>query len=154
VLRGDLPWQRCVVRTDIPNLDFLPTGDPADVPIEILGALELRQLLNALSGHYDRVILDGPAILGLADCRMLGRVVDAALMVVRSGAHELPPLQRAKAMLEQSRVALAGIVFNGLTEDYENWSSYGSQPYGGPSKGWDAAPVEPAALTAAGTPGA
>jgi capsular exopolysaccharide synthesis family protein len=154
VLRGDLPWQRTVVRTDIPNLDFLPTGDPADVPIEILGALELRQLLSALSGHYDRVILDGPAILGLADCRMLGRVVDSALMVVRSGAHELRPLQRAKAMLEQSRVALAGIVFNGLTEDYENWSSYGSQPYGGPSKGWDAPPVEPAALTAAGAPGA
>lgn len=154
VLRGDLPWQRTVVRTDIPNLDFLPTGDPSGVPIEILGALELRQLLSALAGHYDRVILDGPAILGLADCRMLGRVVDSALLVVRSGAHELRPLQRAKAMLEQSRVSLAGIVFNGLTEDYENWSSYGSQLNGGPSKGWDAAPHEPAALTAAGSPGA
>src|SRR5262249_56240122 len=79
VLRGDLPWQRTVVRTDIPNLDFLPTGDPHDVPIEILGTLELRQLILGLTNHYDRVILDGPAVLGLADCRMLGRVVDGAL---------------------------------------------------------------------------
>ncbi len=121
-------------RTDIPNLDFLPTGDTRDVPIEVLGTLELRQLLIALSSHYDRVILDGPAVLGLADCRMLGRVVDAALLVVRSGSQELRPLQHAKAMLEQSHVRIAGVVFNGLYEDLKNWSSYGPlspQGYGG-----------------------
>ena len=129
VLRGDLPWQRTVVQTDLPNLDFLPTGETRDVPIEVLGSLELRQLLISLSQHhYDRVILDGPAILGLADCRMLGRIVDAALLVVRSGSQELRPLQRAKAMLEQSMVRIAGVVFNGLNEDLENWSSYGPSP--------------------------
>jgi hypothetical protein len=28
-------------------------------------------------------------------------------------------------MLEQSRVRIAGVVFNGMYEDLENWSSYG-----------------------------
>ena len=131
VLRGVLPWQRTVVRTDLPNLDFLPTGDTRDTPVEVLGTLELRQLLIGLANHYDRVILDGPAVLGLADCRMLGRIVDAAVLVVRSGTHELRPLQRAKAMLEQSGVVLAGVIFNGLSEDLQNWSSYGPyQAYG------------------------
>lgn len=128
VLRGELPWQRTVVHTDLPNLDFLPTGNARAIPIEILGTLELRQLLIGLANHYDRVILDGPAVLGLADCRMLGRVVDAAVLVVRSGTHEMRPIQRAKAMLEQSRVVLAGVVFNGLNDDLENWSSYGPNP--------------------------
>jgi succinoglycan biosynthesis transport protein ExoP len=130
VLKGTLPWQRTVRHTDVPNLDFLATGDPIGVPIEILGTLELRQLLTALSNHYDRVILDGPAVLGLADCRMLGRMVDAALMIVRAGVHQLVTLQRAKAMLEQSHVAIAGVVVNNLHEDLENWSSYG---YGSPA---------------------
>jgi polysaccharide biosynthesis transport protein len=125
VLRGELPWQRTLHHTRIPNLDFIPTGDTRETPIEILGTLELRQLLLALSHHYDRVILDGPAVLGLADCRFLGRIVDASLLVVRSGSHHLMTLHRAKAMLEQSHVAIAGVVFNGLTEDIENWSSYG-----------------------------
>jgi capsular exopolysaccharide synthesis family protein len=129
ILRGDLPWQRAVIRSDIPNLDFLSTGDTFDVPIEVLGTLELRQLLITLSRHYDRVIVDGPAVLGMADCRMLGRIVDAALLVVRCGAHALQPLQRAKAMLEQSQVVIAGVVFNDLSEDLKNWSSYGG--YGG-----------------------
>lgn len=130
ILKGVIPWQRTLVRTDIPNLDFVPTGDATGIPIEVLGTLELRQLVIALSGHYDRVILDGPAVLGLADCRMLGRVVDCAVMVVRSGTHEMRPLQRAKAMLEQSRVLIAGVVFNGLADDLQNWSSYGPyEPY-------------------------
>jgi succinoglycan biosynthesis transport protein ExoP len=128
VLRGELPWQRTVRHTELPNLDFIPTGDTRSIPIEILGTLELRQLLLALSHHYDRVILDGPAVLGLADCRVLGRIVDSSLLVVRSGAMQLITLHRAKAMLEQSGVAIAGVVFNGLSEDINNWSSYGYEP--------------------------
>ena len=67
-------------------------------------------------------------MLGLADCRVLGRIVDASLLVVRSGSHQLMTLHRAKAMLEQSHVVIAGVVFNGLTEDMNNWSSYGYEP--------------------------
>jgi polysaccharide biosynthesis transport protein len=128
VLRGELPWQRTVRHTELPNLDFIPTGDTRSIPIEILGTLELRQLLVALSHHYDRVILDGPAVLGLADCRVLGRIVDCSLLVVRSGSMQLITLHRAKLMLEQSHVAIAGVVFNGLSEDINNWSSYGYEP--------------------------
>lgn len=124
VLKGEAPWQRTLQHTRIPNLDFMSTGDTRDTPIEILGTLELRQLMTALSHHYDRVILDGPAVLGLADCRFLGRMVDASLLVVRSGAHHLTTLQRVKTVLEQSHIAIAGVVFNGLTDDMENWSSY------------------------------
>jgi capsular exopolysaccharide synthesis family protein len=133
VLRGELPWQRTVAWTDIPNLDFLPTGDTREIPIEILGTLEMRQLILAVAHHYDRVILDGPAVLGLPDCRLLGPFVDSAILVVRSGSHELQPLRRAKAFLEQSNVVISGVVFNGLWEGLENWSSYGPDtPYGYP----------------------
>jgi capsular exopolysaccharide synthesis family protein len=125
ILQGSLPWQKTLRHTELRNLDFIATGDARDIPIEILGTLELRQLIIALSHHYDRVILDGPAVLGMADCRMLGRMVDASLLVVRAGAHHLMTLQRAKAMLEQSHVSIAGVIVNGLSEDVQNWSSYG-----------------------------
>ena len=122
----------------------------ATIPIEILGTLELRQFLIALSHHYDRVILDGPAVLGLADCRVLGRIVDASLLVVRSGSHHLMTLHRAKAMLEQSHVAIAGVVFNGLTEDMNNWSSYGYEPISLPGGRLDPGASEPGTARAGG----
>ncbi|WP_210420352.1 GumC family protein [Aquisphaera giovannonii] len=136
VLQGTLPWQKTLRHTELPNLDFIPTGDPTGIPIEILGTLELRQLLAALSRHYDRVILDGPAVLGMADCRMLGRMVDASILVVRAGAHPLVTLQRTKTMLELSHVPIAGVVVNGLSEGVEHWSSYGYEDAGFvPSRG-------------------
>jgi capsular exopolysaccharide synthesis family protein len=125
VLQGLLPWQKTLRRSELQNLDFIPTGNHCSVPIEILGSLELRQLLSALATHYDRVILDGPAVLGMADCRVLGRMVDTSILVIRSGVHQLVTLQRAKSMLEQSHVAIAGVIVNSLSEDLQNWSSYG-----------------------------
>ena len=40
-------------------------------------------------------------------------------------------------MLEQSHVAIAGVVFNGLSEDINNWSSYGYEPLSFSSGGLD-----------------
>jgi succinoglycan biosynthesis transport protein ExoP len=100
------------------------------VPVEVLGTLEVRQFIESVSRHYDRVLFDGPAILGLADCRILGRMVDAAILVVRAGAQTLPPLLRAREMLIQSRVEIAGVVLNALREDMQNWSSHANAaPY-------------------------
>src|SRR5262249_22992123 len=62
VIRGKIPWQRTLCHTPIDTLDFIPTGDTSQIPIEALGTRELRQFLLALSHHYDRVILDGPAV--------------------------------------------------------------------------------------------
>ena len=45
-------------------------------------------------------------------------------------------MQRAKAMLEQSHVALAGVVFNGLFEDLKNWSCYGPNSSSGTNYGY------------------
>jgi capsular exopolysaccharide synthesis family protein len=122
VLQGLLPFQRVALRTEIPNLSFLPCGDASAVPREVLASLELKQLLAALSGQYHRVIIDGSAVLGIADGRMLGQMTDATILVVRSGAYDLRPLRWAKEWLEQSKVKIAGVVFNGLTEGLANWS--------------------------------
>lgn len=146
VLCGRNLWQEVVLAGEIPHLDLMMTGQVGQTPIEILGSRELRQLLAGLSKHYDRVILDGPAVLGLADCRMLGQIVDGCLMVVRANPRNITPIQRAKLMLEQSRVPLLGIVYNGLTEDYRNWSSYGSpaaQVARNNSVGWEGLQLSP-----------
>jgi Mrp family chromosome partitioning ATPase len=82
----------------------------------------LKQLLSALSGQYHRVIIDGSAVLGIADGRMLGQMTDATILVVRSGAYDLRPLRWAREWLEQSKVRIAGVVFNGLSEGLSNWS--------------------------------
>ena len=63
---------------------------------------------------------------------------------------QLITLHRAKAMLEQSHVAIAGVVFNGLSEDINNWSSYGYEPLSFSGGRLDSPASEPEALALAG----
>jgi capsular exopolysaccharide synthesis family protein len=140
-LRGDLPWSSAVARcAELPNLFYLPLGDPTGVPVEVLGTRELRAIVDAATEQFDRVILDGPAVLGLADCRMLGRLVDASLFVVRSGAADLAPARWAKEALEQSRIRISGVVFNDMCENLHHWSNGGSRASitAQGADGWDA----------------
>lgn len=124
VLRGEMPLDRAILRDpELDNLDILPAGELGGVPIEVLGSRELQELLGLLARDYDRVVLDAPAVLGLPDGRMLGRLADATILVVRAGSHEIQPLRRAKEFLEQSRARIAGVVFNDLREDFHSWSS-------------------------------
>ena len=51
------------------------------------------------------------------------RLPDAALLVVRSGVHDLKPLQWSKRLLEQSDVRIAGVVLNALSENLNDWAS-------------------------------
>lgn len=127
VLRSEIPWQRALVDCEqVPNLSFLPAGTLGGLPIEILGSLELKQILMAVARNYHRVILDGPAIVGMAEGRLLGSMADATLLVVRSGSHEVGTLRTTREMLAQSNVTVAGIVFNDLSEGLNNWSSQAS----------------------------
>ena len=111
----------------IPNLDFIPTGGLRH-PDPNLGHTQAAATTGGPPHHYDRVILDGPAILGLADCRVLGRIVDSSLLVVRSGSMQLITLHRAKAMLQQSHVAIAGVVFMDFPK-HQQLVSYGCEPH-------------------------
>ena len=117
-----------------PTSTSCPTGDTRDIPIEILGTLELRQLLIALSQPLrprDPGRAGGPGPGRLPDARP--RSSTRRCWSSARGRTSCGRSQRAKAMLEQSHVVIAGVVFNGLYEDLENWSSYGpNEPYGVP----------------------
>jgi capsular exopolysaccharide synthesis family protein len=127
VLRSEIPWQRALVDCqEVANLSLLPAGTLGGLPIEILGSLELKQLLMALARNYHRVILDGPAIVGMAEGRLLGSMVDATLLVVRSGSHEAGTLRTTREIMAQSKASIVGVVFNDLSEDLHNWSSQAS----------------------------
>lgn len=117
VLEGNVPWQKAVVPTETANLSVLPAGDATGVPVEILGTMEMHDLFGEWAQRFDRVILDGPAMLGLADSREVGRFADGVLFVVQSGSHDHSAyggLTRIRQLFEHEGLHAAGVVFNGL----------------------------------------
>ena len=102
------------------NLTVIHAGSTAANPAELLGSTAMRRLLDALRTRFDRVILDTPPVLPLADVAVLAPMVDGSLMVVRAGVTPKPAIENALRAFDASR--LLGIVLNdsGLEQDYRH----------------------------------
>jgi capsular exopolysaccharide synthesis family protein len=100
------------------NLTVIPAGSTPMNPAELLGSTAMRRMLDHLRTRFDRVILDTPPVLPLADVAILAPLVDGALMVVRAGYTPKPAIENALRSFDASR--LLGVVLNesGMEEDY------------------------------------
>jgi capsular exopolysaccharide synthesis family protein len=100
------------------NLTLLPAGATPINPAELLGSTAMRRLLDHLRTRFDRVILDTPPVLPLADVAILAPLVDGSLMVVRAGFTPKPAIENALRAFDASR--LLGVVLNesGVEQEY------------------------------------
>ena len=87
-------------------------------PAELLGSTAMRRMLDHLRTQFDRVILDTPPVLPLADVAVLAPMVDGVLLVVRAGVTTRPAIENALRGFDSSR--LVGVVLNesGIEDDY------------------------------------
>jgi capsular exopolysaccharide synthesis family protein len=115
-LLGRIPLSEAVMEvaldeSDVP-LYLLPSGAPPRNPAELLGSLRMQALVQEMRGLYDVVIFDAPSLSGLTDAAVLGKAVDATLLVVRPGMTDRDALEQALAQLRLSRAPVAGVLLN------------------------------------------
>jgi capsular exopolysaccharide synthesis family protein len=100
------------------NLTVIPAGSMPTNPAELLGSTAMRRMLDHLRTRFDRVILDTPPVLPLADVAILAPLVDGTVLVVRAGYTPKPAIENALRSFDSSR--LLGLVLNesGMESDY------------------------------------
>ena len=100
------------------HLTVIPGGSAPTNPAELLGSTAMRRMLDQLRTRFDRVILDSPPILPLADVAVLAPMIDGTLLVVRAGVTPKPAIENALRAFDSSR--LLGVVLNesGMEDDY------------------------------------
>jgi capsular exopolysaccharide synthesis family protein len=96
----------------LPNLKLLPAGPHPPNPAELLGSKRMVEMLKTFSAEYDRIIIDTPPILSVADSLALANLADAVVMVVRSGVARKKAVLRVRDLLRRTNSNLVGIVFN------------------------------------------
>jgi capsular exopolysaccharide synthesis family protein len=103
------------------NLTLIPAGAAPINPAELLGSTAMRRMLDHLRARFDRVILDTPPVLPLADVAILAPLVDGSMMVVRAGYTPKPAIENSLRAFDTSR--LLGVVLNesGLEQDYRDY---------------------------------
>jgi capsular exopolysaccharide synthesis family protein len=73
---------RALQQTSISGLHILASGPVPDNPAELLASPFIRTVCEELSQRFDYVLWDTPALLAVADARILQPQVDGALLVV------------------------------------------------------------------------
>jgi polysaccharide biosynthesis transport protein len=119
---GEYPTEALIRSTKIPGVWLLPSGPPAQNLSGILYSSRLRQLLGRLGQEADLVIVDTPPVLPFADARILGRLADGILLVVRCGNTDRSAALAARRRLTEDGSTLLGVLVNDY--DFASDQSY------------------------------
>jgi capsular exopolysaccharide synthesis family protein len=113
VLTGRAPLDEALVYNEDYQISILPAGPIAAHPAELLGSTTMRRTLESLRSSFDRIVIDTPATIPLADVGIVTPLVDTVLLVVRAGVTSRPSIQEAVASIDDAK--LLGIVLNETT---------------------------------------
>ncbi|RDY90600.1 CpsD/CapB family tyrosine-protein kinase [Bacillus amyloliquefaciens] len=113
LLVKQIPFQKAVLPADEANLDILTSGPIPPNPAELLSTDAMKGLLSEATDAYDKVILDTPPVLAVADTKILGSYTDGAIMVISSGKTDKEKAAKAKEALDYCPCKLLGAVMNG-----------------------------------------
>jgi capsular exopolysaccharide synthesis family protein len=98
-------------RTTEDRLAVMPAGRRPLSSTRLLGSLRMKELMVHFRGRYDRILLDAPPVLNLADVPVLAPQADGVILVVRMGSTRRELVQNAQTILESiPRVHLMGYV--------------------------------------------
>ena len=114
VLTGEATLEEALVSLPAFHLTVLPAGGPTGLPAEMLGSAEMRRALDLLRTQYDRIVLDTPPVVALADVGVLAPMADGVLMVVRAGRTSRPDIDRA--LREVHPAPVLGLVLNDVED--------------------------------------
>ena len=112
VLRQEVQWEEAIQNV-MPNLDVLTAGTIPDNPIALLDSASMKVFIDNVSKQYDQVIFDTPPIIGIADTKIIGKLVDGFLFVVRPGVADYGSASAAKKMLDTTGQKVLGVIVNG-----------------------------------------
>jgi capsular exopolysaccharide synthesis family protein len=122
-----LPREALARETGIPGL-FVLTSGPATVSISnLLYSSRTAELLHRFRKEYYTVLIDTPPMMQLADARILGRLADAAILVLGCGRTTRDAAKAAKQRLSADGIQVLGSILNRW--DPKSASSYGVYGY-------------------------
>jgi capsular exopolysaccharide synthesis family protein len=124
LLAGLCPLQDTIVSTSCKGLDLLPSGPLVPNATELLGSDRFHDILADLKTHYDRILIDSPPVLPVADGCILAALSDATIVVVRAGKTQRKALVRLQESIDRVGGRIIGSVVNDVCRGDMGYGKY------------------------------
>jgi capsular exopolysaccharide synthesis family protein len=119
--------EQCIVSTSIEGLDLLPSGKPADSPAAVLSSRNVARAFAWMQSHYDIVLVDLPPAVLVADYLVLGRRVDAFVLVALIGRAREADMRHVRDAIHSVGGRILGAILNDASGEgrYNSGYTYG-----------------------------
>ncbi|HLK67800.1 MAG TPA: polysaccharide biosynthesis tyrosine autokinase [Bryobacteraceae bacterium] len=125
LLQSDSPIEEdYIVDTPIPNLYLLPNGKTHLKTPDLLYSATMEQLIERFRDRFDTVIVDTPPMLHLPDARILGRLSDGLILVLRAGRVRRESAIAVEQRLREDGINVLGTVLNDWDPDKNGYGVY------------------------------
>jgi Mrp family chromosome partitioning ATPase len=121
--------EEVIQTTNLPSMDFLPSGKLPSSSMGILNSAAMRAFIEEAKSRYDFVFFDSPPIMGVSDASILASEVDMAILVVQYRKYPQQMTLRAKQMVEKVGGKLLGVVLNNINISQDSYYYYYSGYY-------------------------
>lgn len=138
----DIIEQRATLESCITTnsgVDVICAGTAVRDPLKLLASAEFSNMLEALKGRYDRIVVDSPPTQGISDVMVLAAHADTLIFIVRSGFTSSTEVERGVAQLQQNATPVDWVILNQVDirkaqkhgyrfSSYYNYAQYGRGP--------------------------
>jgi capsular exopolysaccharide synthesis family protein len=112
-----------------PNVDLMPHGVIPPNPTELLGSKRFADMIEKLKGEYDCILMDCPPCSGMADAMVLGKSVDAIVMLVDAEKTRINDVVRNMEQFDSLKDKIIGAILNKVNLKKNNRYYYSSGYY-------------------------
>jgi polysaccharide biosynthesis transport protein len=111
------------------GVDLILVVKPPGNPQAVLTSRDLADAVRRLRQHYDHIIVDSAPLLGLSDSKLLTKLVDATVLVVRWQSTFSELVRDALDELRMVQAPLLGAVITQVDLERQARYGYGGAPY-------------------------
>lgn len=98
--------------TEVPGLWVLPSGPTSKNTHNLLYSARATELLQGLRPHFDVIIVDTPPMLQMSDARVIGRLADTVILVLRMGKTTRDAAVAARRRFQADGTEVLGFIAN------------------------------------------
>lgn len=129
-LAGRCSLENVIGKTNVPNAWMILAGNTVSNSLPLLKTQRMKNLLNALAGNFDIVLVDAPPIGTIIDAAQIATSCDGTLFVVQSNAVSRSHLTTSLRQIEKTGCTILGTVLNQYDDrDYGNKYYYSGNYY-------------------------
>ncbi len=111
-LNGDRSLGGLIRATEIEGLFILTSGPGSSAATNLLYGSHMPEVLKYLRNDFDIVLLDTPPMLQIPDARVLGRMADRVIMVIRAGRTTRDAALAARQRFNEDGTKILGTILN------------------------------------------